>query len=301
MATNIVEFFGFDPADRSQAAQSARRTETCPFIASRCTKTLNDGIVSGVCTLKPVTSGPVICCPIRLYADNYMILREVAQASFGGQIELIEGRYASRYRPTPGVTMIAVFGKRWGGELHLPARTDSGKFYLDWILAELTPNGDIGSFVAVEVQSIDTTGNYRAEREAYAIEESYPGKSSAGFNWENVNKRILPQLIYKGHVLRRERLCKKGLFFVCPQPVFGKIKERLGDNLLAYPLQPGTITFMPFDIGPRLADGTPRSLAPKQMLTTTIDQLAAAFSAPTNLPPENVYQMAIQKVLAGQP
>ncbi len=46
----------------------------------------------------------------------------------------------------------------------------------------------------------------------------FTGYSKAGVNWENVSKRILPQLIYKGYVLRRERLCSKGLFFVCPKP-----------------------------------------------------------------------------------
>lgn len=254
-------------------------------------------MLSGACTLKPVTSGAVICCPYRLYANEYQILREVAQSAFGGQIELIEGNAAKLHLPPQGVSTVAVFGKRWGGELHLPTRSDSSKFYIDWILAKLTPNGTIDSFVAVEVQSIDTTGNYRAERDAYSVEEPFAGKSSAGFNWENVNKRILPQLIYKGHVLRREQLCHKGLFFVCPQPVFLKIKERLGDNLLAYAMQPGSITFMPFDVGPRQSDGMSRPLEAKTPFTTTIDQLAAAFSAPTNLPPINVYQMAIQATL----
>lgn len=298
MATNIVEFFGFDPADRSPASRAARSDEICPFIQTTCLKTLNDGVVSGVCTLKPVTSAAVICCPYRLYANDYQILREVAEMAFGGQIELIEGNAAKHHLPPQGVSSVAVFGKRWGGELHLPTRTDSSKFYIDWILAKLTPSGSIDSFVAVEVQSIDTTGNYRAERAAYSVEDPFPGKSTAGFNWENVNKRILPQLIYKGHVLRREQLCQKGLFFVCPQPVFKKIKDRLGDNLLAYAMQPGSITFMPFDIGPRQADGTSRPLESKATFTTTIDQLAAAFSAPTNLPPLNVYQMAIQTTLS---
>ena len=63
-------------------------------------------------------------------------------------------------------------------------------------------SGKLLSFVAIEVQSIDTTGNYQAERLAYLEKGSFGGKSTAGLNWENVNKRILPQIIYKGHALR---------------------------------------------------------------------------------------------------
>ena len=81
------------------------------------------------------------------------------------------------------------------------------------------PAGKLLGFVAIEVQSIDTTGNYQAEREAYLGDRIVCREdSTAGLNWENVNKRILPQIIYKGHVLRREPLCQKGLFFICPRP-----------------------------------------------------------------------------------
>ena len=123
---------------------------------------------------------------------------------------------------------VAVFGKRWGKELRLPTRGTSGSYFVDWVLAHVSAQGKLLSFVAVEVQSIDTTNNYRKERETYLREEAFVGKSTAGFNWENVNKRILPQIIYKGHVLRQEPLCQKGLFFVCPTPVYKKLSERLG-------------------------------------------------------------------------
>jgi hypothetical protein len=52
---------------------------------------LNDGILSGVCSLKPATSGPVICCPVRLYADDYQILRDVSMLAFGEELTLAPG------------------------------------------------------------------------------------------------------------------------------------------------------------------------------------------------------------------
>ena len=125
------------------------------------------------------------------------------------------------------------------------------------------------------------------------------GSSTAGFNWENVNKRILPQLIYKGHVLRRERLCSKGLFFVCPTQVYNKIKERLGNTLLEYQPQSGALSFMWYEPGDEAPPGHMRSLDLKGNFITTVDQVALAFTSPSNLPPSNVYENAIKKALDG--
>ena len=95
---------------------------------------------------------------------------------------------------------------------------------------------------------------------AYLKNLPSPGRSTASFNWENVSKRILPQLIYKGQVLRREPLCSKGLFFVCPTPVYKKIEERLGGNLQPIHQQPGSLTMMWYDVGPAVTAGNIRAL-----------------------------------------
>jgi hypothetical protein len=292
MASRIIEFFGYSPEDRSAAATEARGNLRCPFLGRQCVKTLNDGLISGACTLQLVNSGPVICCPIRLYANDYGILRDVARIAFGPVIPLISAEAIT------GQTRecVAVFGKGWGKELRLPTRGKSGAYFVDWVLAHVRA-GELMSFVAVEVQSIDTTGNYRKERETYLREEGFSGKSTAGFNWENVNKRILPQIIYKGHVLRQEPLCQKGLFFVCPTPVYEKISERLGGALRPYPIQPGSLTIMWYDIGPEVVGGEQRSLLSVGRFTTTIDQVALAFTAPSNLPPAQVYEHAIRASL----
>ncbi|SRR5579864_787522 len=299
MASNIAELFGYSPDDQSPEAKKARRFSKCPFIGATCTKKLSDGTISGVCTLKPVTSGPVICCPVRLYANDYQVLKDVAVQSFGPGIDLIIGADAGRQnikkRHKP---CIAVFGKRWGKELRLPSRAKNaggsrGAYFVDWILAHVDAAGKLIGFVAIEVQSIDTTGNYQAERRAYLKKGSFSGKSTAGLNWENVNKRILPQIIYKGHVLRREPLCQKGLFFICPTPVYNKIAERLGGNLAKIHQQPGSVTLMRYDIGPVSPEGQIRSLIFGGQATTTVDQVALAFTAPSNLPPAGVYEQAI--------
>lgn len=293
MASRIIEFFGFSPSDHSPDAVNARRDRRCPFLKQTCTKTLRGGEISGACTLAPKSGTPVICCPIRLYAGEYQILNDVAVIAFGPQIPLVS---SSAITPQTG-ECVAVFGKRWGKELRLPNRGRRGSYFVDWILAHLDANGSLINFVAVEVQSIDTTGNYQAERLAYLHDRQPAGPSTAGFNWENVNKRILPQIIYKGHVLRQEPLCQKGLFFVCPAPVYAKISERLGGGLRPYPIQPGSLTFMWYDVGPVVPEGQQRQLIQGGRSTTTIDQVALAFTAPSNLPPAQVYENAIRATL----
>jgi hypothetical protein len=298
MASNIIEFFGYSPQDNSTAAKQARVKQECPFLGRTCTKTLSDSSVSGACTLKPKTAGPVICCPIRLYAGGYQILQDVTAQSFGAGKALVPGDAVAEYRAkNPGKDCIAVFGKRWGGELHLPSRGKGGSYFVDWILAHVDAAGKLISFVAAEVQSIDTTGNYQSERLAYLNGKPFAGSSTAGFNWENVNKRILPQIIYKGHVLRREPLCSKGLFFICPTPVYNKIQERLGNSLQAIHQQAGSLTMMWYDIGPAVSAGKIRPLQLIGQFTTTVDSVALAFTAPSNLPPPKVYEQAINAAL----
>ena len=149
MASNITEFFGYSPNDQSPAAQKARKSQECPFLGQTCTKTLSDGLISGVCTIKPMTSGPVICCPVRLYANHYQILKDVAVQVFGGGIDLMTAGDVSRYRAeNPGKPAIAVFGKRWGKELRLPSRAKKaggkvGAYFVDWILAHVDAAGKL--------------------------------------------------------------------------------------------------------------------------------------------------------------
>jgi Restriction endonuclease NotI len=297
MASNIVEFFGYAPDDDSAASRESREKLACPFLGGQCTKTLHDGNPSGVCTLKPKGGGPVICCPIRLYAKRYDILNDIVRLAFGSDLPLLPAAELA----TRSGERVAVFGKGWGKELRLPMRgadaKRTGSFAVDWVLARVNAAGSLVDFVAVEVQSIDTTGNYRAEREAYLKGESFTGASTSGFNWENVNKRILPQIIYKGHVLRQEPLCQKGLFFVCPTPVYQRIDQRLGGALRPYPIQPGALTILWYDIGLPAEPGALRELLAGGKFTTTIDQVALAFTAPNNLPPPQVYENAIRAEL----
>lgn len=290
MSLRLHEFFGYSPGDSSHQAKAAREQGRCPFVEGTCIKKFKSGTISGSCSLKPSTSAPVICCPNRMYAESYKVLLDVAQACFGSEARLCR---TSDQMQGDG-NDVHVFGKRWGKELRLPTRGKGGSYFVDWILALVDGKRNLKEFVAVEVQTMDTTGSYEAEVNAYYKGQVPLAASKAGINWENVSKRILPQIIYKGHVLRREPLCTKGLFFICPTPVYHRILTRLGGKLEDYHPQAGSLTFRWYDLAHITTPGNPYALVSEGQHTTTIDQVALAFTSPSNLPAPRVYEQAIR-------
>lgn len=295
----VVDWFGFRAIDGSTGAASAATLHYCPFIDDRCEKVFRDGLVAGVCSLKQSTREAVVCCPNRLYGDDYKILRDIAAIAFGSGLDLVAGPDAQQKAIELGSPVVGVFGKRWGGELRLPQRNGTGSYFVDWILALVSPTG-LEQFVAIEVQTIDTTGNYRGSIDALRNGRQITD-SSAAFNWENVNKRILPQVIYKGNVLQREQKCLGGLFFVTPKPIYERIMDRLignGQQLASYPLGPGAVTFLSYDPDwSSSVDGAPAPLVQTARLTTSVVQIAQAFIGVTNLPPMGAYETAIEAAL----
>ena len=193
MSLKVFELFGYAPNDTSSTAASLRAAHACPFVKGNCTKRLKSGLISGVCAVKPATSGPVICCPNRMYASGYAVLQEVAADAFDTHVRLCHDFNGIR---GDGHDVI-VFGKRWGKELRLPGRGARGGYFVDWILARLSRDHSLAEFVAVELQTMDTTGSYEAEVRAYLGGKTEAAPSKAGINWENVAKRILPQIIFK--------------------------------------------------------------------------------------------------------
>lgn len=303
MSAYISEFFGYRANDKSPQATRCIARKQCPFLSSNCTKLLRGNArktYSGVCAIRQVSEGSpdVICCPNRLYADDYQLLSTIASKAFGNSFHLYSGRLAvTKAKEEQGA--IAVFGHGWGGELPLPKRQGRGSYYVDWILAQLNSEGKLDAFTAIEVQTIDTTGSYRAARRSLLETQSIE-QDTVGLNWENVSKRIIPQIIYKGQVLQREEFCQTGLFFVCPLPVYNKVLERLGgkEKLPEFPSQKAAIHFVAYDYLPNVqsSDGTIRPLGIIEEYCTTVYKIQEAFSA-VDLPDQNVYRDAILRAL----
>ena len=84
---------------------------------------------------------------------------------------------------------------------------------------------------------------------------------------------------------------------MCPKQVFGRIRDRLGGNLHTYHPSTGTITFRSYELGPVAPAGQQRDMILFDQFTTTVDQVAIAFTSPMNLPEQNVYEAAIKAAL----
>lgn len=301
MSGYISEFFGYKAEDASTIALNTANSQICPFLGSPCTKVLSrDHLISGVCSVRQKTEGSpsVICCPIRIYAEDYKMLHLISRQAFGRDFGLYAGRTAVERARAEGGS-IAVFGHGWGGELRLPQRAGTGSYFVDWVLARLDENGELAEFTAIEVQTIDTTGNYREARTAL-LENRSVISDTVGLNWENVSKRIIPQLIYKGQVLQREDLCRTGLFFVCPKAVYDRVLNRLGgrERIPTFPTQPASIHFVAYDYTEPPRDGSITQLGIVEEHCTTVYKVQEAFSS-MNLPEGNVYRDAIRKSLYG--
>ncbi len=211
MALKITEIFGYAPGDASPQAVAQRAGGICPFTARKCIKTFRSGgTVHGTCTVQVPKEPETICCPNRLYADRHRILRDAAEGAFGPDITLI---WPSEIADTQGTAhRVAVFG-----ELPVPRGIGEkgNSSSADWILALLSESAELLEFIPIEVQSIDTTGSYQAEWcRLMGLPAPAPSGRQSNLNWENVNKRIIPQLLTKGNVFRGESLCRKGLFFI---------------------------------------------------------------------------------------
>ena len=172
-----------------------------------------------------------------------------------------------------------------------------GSYFVDWLLARLDGKGELAELTAIEVQTIDTTGSYGNAQKVLA-ESREVISDTAGLNWENVSKRIIPQIIYKGQVLQREDLCRSGLFLVCPKPVYQRILDRLGgiEKLPEFPSQPASINFIAYDTNAEQKDGEITPLGIVEEHCTTVYKVQEAFSS-LNLPEGNVYKEAISRTL----
>ena len=142
MAGTISEFFGYPAEDQSAEALQAAASMTCPILGMPCAKTLSrDGTRSGVCAVRQKTNPtPIICCPMRLYSDDYALLKTISAEVFDSRMKLYAGRIAVNHAKAEGGA-VAVFGHRWGGELRLPKRKGTGSYFVDWVLAKLDATG----------------------------------------------------------------------------------------------------------------------------------------------------------------
>jgi hypothetical protein len=140
-------------------------------------------------------------------------------------------------------------------------------------------SGALNAFVPCEVQSIDTTGNYRAMWDAYAREAARIPKSSHGMNWANVSKRLISQLILKGAIASSSSLCTRGFYFVVPDRVYDRFERLIGKVEEVSGRGPGVLPVMTYGLGPEVPEGNIRSLVRQRKVRVMTTDFAKAFAS----------------------
>jgi hypothetical protein len=294
---NLVEIFGYAPDDTSKAARTLWNLGACPFIGKPCSKSNHDGsIVYGTCS---VTSsyGDCIVCPNRLYENNYQALRKVAADAFGDAVPCLSYEDYVKQRATPKICVV-VLGQNSGKEVKL-----GRSLSMDWILA-LVDHGHLVSYVGIEAQSIDITGNYRDCWYSYKNikpKASVTVPSQLGLNWANVHKRLIPQIIRKGLIYSRSTLVQSGLYFIVPEIVYQKFEDIIGADIPTVDYKAANVlTVHTYALSPPVAHGAQRSLQIVRELRFTLDEFSERFIGGANLPTGADLDQAVRRVLGLQ-
>ncbi len=182
----LAEVFGYLIADPTDKAQRYRSHRLCPFNnkVPNCTKDKAKNPL-GVCSIYH-DNEPVITCPIRFRED--WIIADDAAAFFFDE------------------------GMRWTSLTEVRLNDANGKSTgnIDVVLVSYDDSGKVVSFGALEIQAVYISGNVRDPFEFYMSEPH----NRAAMVWSNEpnyprpdylsssRKRLVPQLVFKGGVLR---------------------------------------------------------------------------------------------------
>lgn len=152
----------------------ARLGFACPFLKTPCIKrsTLLPGQAYPVCSIRMPQAGCVCVCPKRFYAVDF--LREVIDHCWPGDSPPKNPQIARE------VTM-------------------RGFGHVDFVIADMQPDGNVDHFLSVELQAIDITGSVMKAYAALLKCEDLERKPTYGLNWDNVYKRFVTQIIRKGY------------------------------------------------------------------------------------------------------
>ncbi|MBB5019227.1 hypothetical protein HNQ59_002525 [Chitinivorax tropicus] len=276
---SLVEIFGYNPTDITQIARQFWQLNACPFIGKACSKyDHTNTICYGTCS---VSNGGqnVIICPNRLYADCYATIKRVSSEVFGDAQFLLFDEYIKKVTETgTSLDCVVALGQNSGKEVKL------SKMSMDWVLAHIV-DGALTSYVGIEVQSIDITGNYRDSWYAARDQKMNIPPSRHGLNWANVHKRLIPQIIRKSLVYSKSRLVKQGLYFIVPEPVYQRFEEIIGNDIpLVQEGGKDVISVHTYDLGPLPVSGTTRTLTEARTLKFKLDEFSSRFINGPNLP-----------------
>jgi hypothetical protein len=180
--SKIIDLFGYDTASNPQPDWAALvDAQRCPYVQKRCYKTRKSQpeIAIGTCTVE-YGKEPIMICPLRLLERRQIFI---------DCLHLLTG-----HEP--------------GNELHIVSEISVPGGNIDYILASIR-GGKVRDFVAIELQTLDTTGTVWPDRQRFvtskgivgARSEDLTNTKSYGMNWKMTAKTILVQLHHKVQTL----------------------------------------------------------------------------------------------------
>lgn len=183
----LAEVFGFPVDNFSDRAQRYRKNRLCPYNnrVPNCTKDkANDPL--GVCSIFSSEGVPVITCPVR-FREDWIIAEDAAAFLF-----------------PPGAQWTSL------GEVRLNDADGESAGNIDIVLVTYDDRGAVMDFGSLEVQAVYVSGNIREPFGHYMQDPA----SRFDMDWRHrrgypradylssSRKRLVPQLIYKGGILR---------------------------------------------------------------------------------------------------
>ena len=182
----LAEIFGLPYHNVTEQAERYRNHKLCPFNnkVPSCTKNSATHPL-GVCSVFENDS-PVITCPIRLRED-WRIIEDAAKFFFPNK---------TNFTSLSEIRLNDAYGNAAGN--------------IDFVLVALDEQGNILDFGALEVQAVYISGNVSKPFERYM--QQY--QTANDFEWNepvrpdylsSSRKRLVPQLIYKGRILKSWR------------------------------------------------------------------------------------------------
>ena len=178
MNSKISEFFTFNTQNNNQDWREVVENQQCSFLNKKCIKNRKSEaeIAIGTCTVNYGRDEKnIIICPHRLLEKRKIFL---------DCIHLL-----TMHEP--------------GNELHIVSEIGIPGGNIDYFLVSVREN-KVKDFVAIELQTLDTTGTVWPERQRFLAsknilvnQKDYDSNKTFGMNWKMTAKTILVQLHHK--------------------------------------------------------------------------------------------------------
>lgn len=181
----------------------ALKEQTCPYMnGAQCYKTRKSDpdIAIGTCSLCfNNVKQPILICPEPLTQNGRV---------FNDCLSFISNSIA-------------------GSDLYLVPEVATSAGRIDYVLTAVRDNQPV-DFVAIELQTLDTTGSIWNSRQdlllkhGYAVDEGAARSSGASLNWKMTAKTILAQLLQKSQLFAG---MNRNLVLICQTPLYDYMKQ----------------------------------------------------------------------------